>query len=235
MKAIPCVFNSCSMPTEFSKKGNVDVQILRSRLELVAAFGNDFRFKSQNNSLYQNFSGFKADEDYNSQNYLYFRPERKIYPFMMVYAQTNFRRKIDRRWFAGTGLTWQLIQHESVWLKTSASMVYEETRFNTLFYNEPYYNGIDNIRLWRPTLYLAGGTKLVQKTLGLNFQGFWQPGIAEVSNQRFSFDASVAYQLRKNISLNLHYLHTREQVVALSNVQNDHLLSAGLSLWFNQP
>ncbi len=76
------------------QKGNVDLFLIRGRLEFSFIPVKTLVFKSQNSSLYQSFSGRKADNDLFSRNYLYFRPERRLYPFAISYSSSNFRRRI---------------------------------------------------------------------------------------------------------------------------------------------
>ena len=121
--------------------GNVDLGIIRARVEFTARLSNHITFKSQNNSLYQDFGGFKADNDINSRNYLYFKPEKRIYPFAMAYIQSNYRLKIQQRFFYGAGATLQLIQKENHSLKTSTSMVYEKSNYPTNQLNEVFLLG----------------------------------------------------------------------------------------------
>ncbi len=71
------------------QQGNVDLVVLRGRLELVTNSNKRLVVKSQNNSLYQAFSGFKADNDINSRNYFYYNPQQRVYAFAMLYVQIN--------------------------------------------------------------------------------------------------------------------------------------------------
>ena len=91
------------------QQGNVQLFALRGRIELSAA-GKGFVFKLQNNGLYQSFFKTKADADIFSRNFLYYRPQQPVYPFVMGFVASNYRLKINTRVFVGGGATWQMIK-----------------------------------------------------------------------------------------------------------------------------
>lgn len=66
--------------------GNVDLWVVRGKLDMVVNNNKSLVFKSQNNSLYQQFGSFKADNDLNSRNYLYFKPQKKNVFFCDVFC-----------------------------------------------------------------------------------------------------------------------------------------------------
>jgi hypothetical protein len=220
--------------TGAAQKGNVDLLVLRGNLELVANNNNGFVFKTQGNSLYQSFGGFKADNDINSRNYFYVNPFHKLYPFAIVYAQTNYRRKIDFRWFGGAGLTWQVVQTPNTVLKLSASVVHENTNFSSTQFNEPHYIGTGTIRLWRSTVYLTGWHGLAHHHLKLFYHAYMQPGFDRVSNNRAQVDIGLDFPVWRGISAFAQYSYIYEQVVAVSVQQFDRILTFGISFQFKK-
>jgi hypothetical protein len=117
------------------QKGNVNVLSIKSKIEFTKRLLKQFVYKSQNNSLYQEFGQKKSDNDVFSRNYLYYKPKNKIYPFGIAYLSSNYRRKIDFRYFTGAGLTYQIWNTKTNIVKLSASLVYEETKFKTTSFN----------------------------------------------------------------------------------------------------
>lgn len=214
--------------------GNVDVGIIRSRSEFAIKLSEKIVFKSQNNSLYQEFSGFKADNDINSRNYLYYNPEKRIYPFAMAYIQSNYRLKIQQRFFYGAGATIQLNKKENHSLKTSASIVYETTKYSVNAFNEAFYSGSNVIKIFRPTLYLAGNYKLAKQKIKFHYSGYWQPGIATISNQRLLGEAGIEFNVWKALSLNLQYQTIYEEVVPIKIKQFDAMFTVGVNYQFKK-
>lgn len=211
------------------QRGNVVLDLLRGRAEVVAAFGNDWTFKSQNNSLYQAFNGFKADNDLNSRNYLYFRPQSRVYPFAMAYVQTNFRRKISLRTFAGAGVTWQALRAKTHFVKLSASMVAESSRFNANLFNEAGYDGQNIIVLLRPTAYLQAAWQGWPQGPRLQLQTYWQGGIDAFANNRWLAELSLEQKLGRGFSLTGQWAYQYEQVVARGIRSTDQLFTLGLN------
>lgn len=211
------------------QQGNVNVLTVRSRLEFSYSPVRDVVFKSQNSSLYQSFSSVKADNDIFSRNYIYWKPQKRVYPFGIFYLSANYRRKIDTRLFAGAGLTLQLLNKTLFVLKVSASTVYEETRFSRSSYNYSVYNGKAKISLWRGTLYTGGWNYLFHKHLRFYYDAYWQPAFNNSNNFRTQLDAGLDFLVWKGLSFNALYTYAHENVVASGVKQDDTILTFGLA------
>lgn len=211
------------------QQGNVEFLALRGKVDLVYAPVRKWVFKTQNNSLYQAFFSQKADNDIFSRNFLYFSPSSRIYPFAIAYVSSNFRRKINHRYFAGAGVTWQAVYTKNHVLKFSASTVYEATKFNTDTYNYAEYNGNRNINLCRGTLYLAGQHELFERHIRLYYDAYWQPAFDNRNNYRTQADFGMDFPVWKGISMSVFYTFTHEHVVAQNIRQEDKILSFGIA------
>lgn len=214
--------------------GNVEVLTIKSKLDIIYAPVNCFVIKSQNNSLYQAFYSNKADNDIFSRNYLYYKPQNKIYPFAIGYISTNFRREINFRYFAGSGVTWQAVNRENHVLKFSASAVYEQTKFTHSLYNYSAYNGNDKIRLWRATAYLGGWNYFFNKHLRLYYDAYWQPAFNNTHNYRTQLDIGADFPVWKGLSFSILYTYTHENVVVQKIKPDDRILTFGLSCFLRK-
>lgn len=211
------------------QEGNVEATAVRGKLDLVVSPTRRWVWKSQNASLYQAFYGLRADNDLFSRNYLYYRPDRRGYPFGIAYVSTNYRRKIDRRHFAGTGLTLRLIGSPNSGLKVSAGGVYEATRFVGTTFNEVRYNGASSIALWRATTWLGGWHTLLEGHLRLYYDAYYQPAFSDASNYRWQYDVGLDFPVWRGLAFNLLYTFTYEQVVVTAIRPDDRLLTMGLA------
>lgn len=211
------------------QQGNVEIFTLRNRLDVLFAPDKNWVLKSQNSSLYQAFYSKKADNDIYSRNYLYFQPHRKIYPFAIAYISTNYRRKLDRRYFAGAGASWQAVNNAAIVLKFSASAVQESSVFRDTLYNYSEYNGAGKINLWRGTLYLGGWAYILHRRARLYYDAFWQPAFNNTANYRTQFDAGLDVPVWKGLMFNVLYTFTHENVVVQQVQQNDKILTFGLA------
>ncbi len=223
------------------QNGNVNLAIIRSRLEFVVKFSEFIVFKSQNNSLYQEFNNRKSDQEINSRNYLYFKPKQRIYPFAIAYVQTNYRLKIKGRYFTGAGITYQVIKKQHHTVKCSGSLVYEQTQYTSNIFNEDYYTGNYRISIWRPTLYVSGVHSLIKDYITLHYSAFWQPGISKnlilpllVFVDWIQAEAGLDFYLLKGFSLTTQVLYFYEQVVPINIQLADIIYTFGLSYQFKK-
>ncbi len=212
-----------------AQQGNVEVLSLRGKLDFMVAPTRAWVFKSQNSSLYQEFYSAKADNDLFSRNYLYFRPDRRVYPFAIGYVSANFRRKIDRRFFVGAGGTVQLLATRQHRLKVAAGAVYEATRFTASDFNDDTYDGSRTIALWRATAWIGGWHYLPGNRLRLYYDAFYQPAFARARNYRWQADVAVDVPLWRGLVLTALYTYTFEEVVVAKIRQDDSILTVGLS------
>ncbi|MEO8116741.1 MAG: DUF481 domain-containing protein [Bacteroidota bacterium] len=211
------------------QKGNVQVTTIKSRIDFSYAPVKSIVLKSQNSSLYQAFYEAKADNDIFSRNYLYFKPQHKWYPFAIGYISTNYRRKIDIRYFAGGGITYQLINKSLHVIKFSVSTVYEQTNFKVNIYNYTEYNSSDKINLWRGTLFASGWDYLLDKRLRFFYDAYWQPAFNNRNNFRTQLDTGIDFFVWKGLSFTMAYSFAHENVV-IKNVQpEDKILTFGLA------
>ena len=216
------------------QKGNVDVLIIKSKLDFSCQLEKNWVLKSQNNSLYQAFYGKKVDNDVFSRNYLYYKPQNILYPFGIAYLSKNFRRKLDLRYFAGGGLTYQFIDTDKNVFKLSASVVYEANSFNNTTFNYETYNGNDQINLWRSTLYLSGLHHLSGRRIRLYYDGYWQAAFNNSNNYRLQADIGTDFSIWKGLSFNILYTVTHENVTIINIQQKDKILTFGLSYNFKK-
>ncbi|MBC7887306.1 MAG: DUF481 domain-containing protein [Ferruginibacter sp.] len=211
------------------QKGNVEVLTIKSRIDFTYAPIKDFVIKSQNSSLYQSFYSKEADNDIFSRNYFYYKPKDMIYPFGIAYIATNFRRKIDKRLFAGAGVTGHLLNKALHVIKISASAMYETTRFKALNYNYSNYDGNDEVNVWRGTIYLGGWNYLSDKHLRFYYDAYWQFGFNDKNNYRTQLDAGLDIPVWRGVAFNAIYSFAHENITILNIQQDDKILTFGLS------
>lgn len=209
--------------------GNVSVLTLRSKLDFAVAALPAVVLKSQNTSLYQAFYKKEADNDFFSRNYVYFHPQQRLYPYVIGYLSTNFRRLVRLRVFSGAGLTWQLLQKPHDVIKISVNLVYEQSRFNGALFNLGKYNGSQKIDLWRFTVYAGGWDYVFHRHLRLYYDAYWQPAIGEHRNYRLQFDAGIDFPIWRGLNVTAFYSYSHEHVVVLPVKQTDNILSFGFN------
>jgi hypothetical protein len=216
--------------TGFWQGGNVETLIFRGRQDLSVRPWKKWVFKTENSYVYQAFGGQKADEDILSLNFLYFNPERKIYPLALGFVSTNYRRAIALRYLFGAGATFQLVNKKEQWLKLSLTCEYEETNFSQTTFNQTEYNGQESINTFRGTIWVNGKYKLFDKKMILTHEIYLQPSISQSNNSRWQADIGLELPIWKFLNFKINYRHTFESLVIKSQKQVDKFLTFGFTL-----
>jgi hypothetical protein len=216
--------------TGFYQGGNVETLIFRAKTDLSFKPWKNWVFKNQNSYVYQAFDKKKADEDILSLNFLYLNPERKTYPFVLAFISTNFRREIDLRYLLGAGVTYQVLNKKSSWLKLSISSEYEHTDFSETNFNYSEYDGSHSISTFRATIWVNGKYNLFNNKIILNHESYFQPSLEDVDNFRWQGDIGLELPIWKFLNFKINYRHTFESIVIENQKQEDRFLTFGFTL-----
>jgi hypothetical protein len=210
--------------------GNVETIIFRAKTEVGFKPWKNWVFKNQNSYVYQEFGKEKADEDILSLNFLYLNPDRKVYPFLLTFVSTNFRREIDLRYLLGAGATFQIYSKKKNWLKLSISSEYEQTDFSQANFNYSEYDGNPSINTFRTTIWVNGKYHLFKNKLIFNHENYFQPSIEKENNFRWQADFGLELPIWKFLNFKINYRHTFESIVIDGQKQEDRFLTFGFTL-----
>lgn len=216
--------------TGFWQAGNVQTFIFRTKADFSVKPWKNWVFKTQNSYVYQAFGGNKADEDFLSLNFLYLNPDKKLYPLLLGFMSTNFRREIDARYLFGAGITYQVINTDKSWLKLSLTSEYEKTHFTKSNFNLSNYTGQETINTLRGTLWLNGKYNLLKKKIIITHETYIQPSLQESDNYRWQADVGLEMPVWKYLNFKINYLHTFESLVIQGQKQQDQFLTFGFTL-----
>ncbi|HEY5687117.1 MAG TPA: DUF481 domain-containing protein [Yeosuana sp.] len=216
--------------TGFYQGGNVETLIFRAKTDLSFKPWKNWVFKNQNSYVYQAFDKEKADEDILSLNFLYLNPERKVYPFVLGFVSTNFRREIDLRYLLGAGVTFQILNKKNDWLKLSISSEYEQTNFSETNFNYSEYDGSKSINTLRSTVWVNGKYHVLKEKIILNHEIYFQPSLEHSNNFRWQADVGLELPVWKHLNFKINYRHTFESIVIENQKQEDRFLTFGFTL-----
>lgn len=214
--------------------GNVEFLAFRAKIDISTKFFGQLVFKTQNAYLYQEFFRQKADEDIFSRNFVYVSPQNRFYAFGLAWISTNFRRKIDFRYFTGLGATYQLVQQKNHVLKIAFSGVYEQSNFRTNTFNETFYNNSFQITTWRFSAWLFGKNHFMNDKLIFHYEAYLQPSLQRKDNFRWQTEIGFDAKIFKNIAFTTNFVYTYESVVAEKLKNEDYMLSFGLSFYLKK-
>jgi hypothetical protein len=217
------------------QEGNFEIFTLRAKADLSTMLGNGtWVFKTQNNYLYQEVFKTRVDEDIFSRNFLYFKPQSRIYGFAIGFISTNFRRKIDIRYFGGGGATWQIIRTDKNILKIAAGILYEETKFKIDNFNIDFYDGSRFINVLRSSHWLIGKHEMFGGKVILDYYCFIQPSLQRADNYRWQVEASLDFPLSKALKVGVSYIYTYENVIADRLRNFDQFFTYGFTYQFKK-
>lgn len=216
--------------TGFWQRGNVQTSIFRGRTDLSVRPWKKWVFENSNSYVYQAFGKVKADEDILSLNFLYFNPDRRIYPLALAFMCTNFRRAIDSRYLVGGGATFQLVRKKDKMLKFSLTCEYEATEFDQTVYNRSEFNGQSNINTLRGTIWINGKYELFKKKMILTHESYFQPSLENSQNYRWRAEVGLSLPVWKYLDFTINFIDTFESIVIQEQVQEDRFLTFGFNL-----
>ena len=212
------------------QSGNVETLILRGRTDFSIKPWKKWVYKNTNSYVYQAFGKEKADSDFLSLNFLYFNPEKRLYPQILGFVSTNFRREIDLRYLVGGGATYQIIKKKSHWLKASLTVEYEQTDFKRAVFNRPQFNGDSEVNTWRSTIWINGKYELFKKKVILKHESYYQPSLEDSENYRWQADLSAEFPIWKFLNFKINYLRTFESLVIADQEEQDEFLTFGFTV-----
>ncbi|MEL7220128.1 MAG: DUF481 domain-containing protein [Bacteroidota bacterium] len=212
------------------QRGNVQTSIFRAKSNISFKPWSSAVFKTTNSYVYQGFGKQKADEDILSLNFLYFHPQRKVYPLVLGFVSTNFRREIDLRYLLGVGVTYQVFKKNNNWLKFSLSSEYEQTDFARSNFNLTEYNGESSIHTFRGTLWINGKYHLFDNKLIFGHESYYQPSLERGNNYRWRADLSLELPVWEFLNFTINYTNTFESIVIENQQQEDYFLTFGFSV-----
>lgn len=216
--------------TGIFQSGNVETIILRAKSGITYKPLKKWVAKTQNSYVYQEFGREKADADFLSLNFLYFNPEKKIYPQLLGFVSTNFRREIEIRSLFGAGFTFQVYKKDKNWLKFSLTSEFEQTNFDKTDFNVDAYDGNDEINTLRATLWINGKYYLFDNKVIVSHQSYVQPSLEDSDNYRWQADLGLEFPLWKFLNFKVNYLRTFESIVVADQKRGDEFLTFGFTL-----
>jgi putative salt-induced outer membrane protein YdiY len=216
--------------TGFTQSGNVETLIFRANSNISFKPTKNLVFKTNNSYVYQEFGNQKADEDILSLNFLYLNPDRKLYPQLLGFVSTNYRREINLRYLLGAGVTYQLVNQKDTWLKVSISSEYEQTDFAKARFNRTKYNGDKSITTIRGTIWANGKYELFENKVVLNHEFYFQPSLQQSNNYRWQANIGLELPIWKYLNFKINYIRSFESIVIENQKQQDSMMTFGFTV-----
>ena len=210
----------------FLSTGNVDRLLLRADAA-VKHLAPGWGFSSEQTYQYGTFGAFQTENDLFSRNFLYYQPRKQVYPYAMLWLESNYRKRIDFRYQVGPGVSWNLLGSDKHRMKCSLTGTYERTHFagNDFVNADPQSSAV--IETLRLTGRIYGTHRLAGGKLLLLYEGWFQQSLRFRSNYRFHTHVVVQAPISRTVSLQSRLDYLYEHVVLRGVAPGDLYLTVG--------
>ncbi|TAE22261.1 MAG: DUF481 domain-containing protein [Cytophagales bacterium] len=211
--------------------GVVNRLLLVNRAE-IAYSRPTWGFSSRNDYQFGRTFYRQTENDVLSYNFLYLKPMRRSYPYLMLLVETHYRRKINFRYQPGIGISYNLIQTPHNLLKVSLTGSFEHSKFGGTNFDN-YQNTDptnDVIETWRATGRVFGRHRLLNNRLRLLYEVWFQQSVLDGANFRYHTDDALEFPLSKKVAFRLGFRYTFENVKLVGNKPYDLFLTYGITL-----
>lgn len=197
-------------------KGNFDRDLIISNLDFSFSDSNShfLGFRSANNYQLGYLFNRNTENDLLSRNFVYLFQNKDIYPYLMYWAETNLRKKINQRHQIGLGLSYKLIDEISTTeknkLKVSLTFTKEIVNFDFNNFNLSEYNK-QELDFLRMTLRVIGHFDITN-TMFVDFEAWQQQDINNLDNYRTYLDLSLNFKIYDNLSFRLSSNYNKESM-----------------------
>jgi hypothetical protein len=208
--------------------GNIERLLVRADIQ-VKHVDTTWGFVTYHNYMYGNWGKMTTENDYLSRNFLYLLPKRRLYPYMMVWLERNFRRRIDYRYQVGPGVTGVLLRKPKVLLKLSTTATYEATDFTPNVILSDGSSAISPVNVWRLTARAYGKLTPFNAPLHIGYEFWFQQSLAHSQNYRYNVEGLAEYRWAKHIAFKSQISLSHEQLTFRSFKKTDWYWTLGFS------
>lgn len=209
-------------------KGNIDRVILNS--EATGAYvGRGWGLSSRNTYFYFANRGIQADADFLSRNFVYLVPRRPLYPYLMYWQESNFRRKIDRRYQVGAGGSYAFVRTKNHRMKASLSLTHEATTFAGSRFAGNTDTTSSRIQRNRVTLRWIGSHAWKSGVLKISYEVWSQLALDHRPEPRLYGEMNLDLPLVSHLTFRTTLLYAYEDLVYEQVKKQDFTMLLGLS------
>jgi hypothetical protein len=210
--------------------GNVERLLITNNFD-VSHVGKTIGVKSSNNYTYGTIFGFETENDVFSRNFVYLYPQRRLYPYVMLWLQSSVRQQIGFRYQAGAGASVAIVQKPAHQLKLSTTVSQENTRYQGAVFNiTPENLSGDEVSNWRGTVRLLGHHRIANNKLNIKYETWYQPAFDDSNNWRYYLQAAVELPITKRFSFRSALIYSHENISLSAIKRDDKILTFGLNI-----
>lgn len=186
-------------------------------------------FSMRQRYTFGTFGKYRTENDLLSRNFLYFIPEKRVYPYIMLWMNTHERQRLSFRYQVGPGVTFVPLKKGNQIIKLSATFSYEQN-----WYKEDKLTLISdtlarNYNVFRATARIFGSHKLAKGIVDIYYEFLWQPSLTSLQNWRLFAEGGVNVKIVKGFSMRSFITYEYQQVHVTTEKPNDLVLSIGVN------
>lgn len=136
----------------------------------------------------------------------------KIYPYLMLLFETNYRREIKFRYQAGPGISLNLINGRNNFLRLSLTGTYENTQYGDVNFNHTSDTLSNTISTLRTTGRIFGRYGIVKDKLNFLYELWFQQSLNMKKNSRLYYENILEVPVSKHVSFRSTLRYTHESV-----------------------
>lgn len=214
--------------TGYVNTGNIERVLLRG--DAAFSYHNPlWAYSTTNSYIWGTYAGKQAENDWSSRNFGYLWPESVVYPFVMHWLETAYRRRIDIRNQVGAGATWAIYSAPTTILKLSLMLSGEATD-----YAAPSYLADGSLQSTdrphpraTPRLYLRQSLGMENTFLAAEL--WYQQSLRQQIDYRWHGEVGIEYGIGKSLSLKTMLVYHYESATPTGVQRQDIAWTFGVS------
>ena len=208
-------------------RGNAERVLLLNKAE-IKHVQQPWGFITSNTYRYGTLSRVKREDDIGTKNYLYWHPHHRLYPYGLLWVESNLRQKLGVRWMLGGGVTKVAVQQPDLLIKLTAGFVWEKNRYlKDVPELESRGNGYEPSR-WRARLFARFAAW--EGAVKGNVEAWYMPAWNFNSDYRYYIDGNIDVPVKAGWSFRAHGQFLYNNWIVPGTSRGDLLITYGL-LW----
>ncbi len=212
----------------YLSRGNVDRFLWRNEVS-VKHIRKEIGLSTENTYIYGTFGGRQTENDISSRNFLYLTPKNSMYPYMMLWIESHFRKQIDLRYQIGPGISWNVWEKPEHLIKLSLTGTYEVSDFDGSDFQIIGNQNSSVISTWRLTGRIYASHHLLQRKLNMMWEIWYQPSIESIDNYRYNIHTLWQVPISKSLYFFLRLDYSYEHVALVRISQDDLIWTVGFN------
>jgi hypothetical protein len=209
--------------------GNASRVLSMNKLN-VDYYGKHFNIISEQFYVYGMAFHQKTENDFRSENFMDIAITKRVVPFVRVYFERNYLRRINFRYQPGAGVAYFFVKSKLNSFRVFSAIAYENTLFDVRDFENYDSSSSNRIESWNTVLGIVGNHILPKSNLSFNYRAYYQQALNLEEQYRFFIDANVAYKVNKYLALNTNVRYSFENIIPKGFKPFDLLMSYGISI-----